>query len=522
MDIPFDAWPFIAFGAVAVLQYMTGLLTYSGDVWIIGFYSALCVTSLSLGYACKQQTDCIFDLKENRNQIGFISNVSLLACVLALAGVCSSVLALAQSLDIWYSMTWIVRGYELRSTGANLAQPNHLALLIVMATASLIYLRAERIIKSSTVFYLLYGVYCVGLALSESRAGLIGMVVLLLWCLLGRKMLKFLPPLWCLALMICMALLAHISWPNIFNALFFIATSSQDTASQSDLRLVVWPQLLNALTLQPWFGYGVLQVAPAHNIVAHHYNISQAFTYSHNMIVDALLWLGIPLGLFLFATVLIYLSRCIYKAQTSLDWYAIAMILGLLVSSQFEFQYTYAFFLAPVLFCWGASLAQSLRTSNTQPLISLSLKSASVLLVCTSVAIGFSAWEYFEQEQDIQLARLASVGVNRTLEIHEPPKTFMLNQLSELANSSRIKITPELPVEQLQRLKNIALRYPWTATQYRYALALALRGDMAEAERQMLVMRAYYGHDLYVKVMEQLNLQLEKNNTGRRLPIRPK
>ena len=529
VEIPFHVWPFVVFGIVAVLHYWSGLITYSGDIWVIFFYVALCLTCVSLGYACKDTPDCTFRTTDSRSLIDPISNVKLLACVVAFSGVCSAVLALVQILDTWHSVTWVVRGYELRSMGGNLAQPNHLALLFVMATASLIYLRVEKIIISNTIFYLLFGFYCVGLTLSESRAGLIGMVVLLIWSYLGRKSLKFLLPPWHPVLMIFIILLAHVSWPTIFNYLSpAVQNPNFDLQSgirfdlQSDLRLVIWPQLLTALTLQPWAGWGILQVAPAQNAVASNYTLSQAFTYSHNIVLDSLIWLGIPLGLVFASIVLAYISRRMYKAQTPLDWYCLAMILSLLVSSQFEFQYAYAFFLAPVLFCWGASLAQSALTSKNQTFINLRLKTASFLLICLSAAMVFSAWEYLEQEQDIQFARLASVGISRTLEIYRPPQAFMLNQLGELANSSRIKITSELSVHQLQRLKNIALRYPWTATQYRYALALALRGEVVEAERQMLVMRAYYGHDLYAKVVEKLNLQLKNSNVNAMLPIRSK
>jgi hypothetical protein len=47
------------------------------------------------------------------------------------------------------------------------------------------------------------------------------------------------------------------------------------------------------------------------------------------------------------------------------------------------------------------------------------------------------------------------------------------------------------------------LRYPWLATQYRYAVALALNGQPQEAIRQLQVIRAQRGDRLYQRVRTQ-------------------
>jgi len=46
----------------------------------------------------------------------------------------------------------------------------------------------------------------------------------------------------------------------------------------------------------------------------------------------------------------------------------------------------------------------------------------------------------------------------------------------------------------------VALRFPWPATQNRYALSLALNGNPAEALRQMKVMRALHGEANYLQI----------------------
>jgi hypothetical protein len=59
-----------------------------------------------------------------------------------------------------------------------------------------------------------------------------------------------------------------------------------------------------------------------------------------------------------------------------------------------------------------------------------------------------------------------------------------------------------MPKEDIELTKTVALRYPWPATQNRYALALALNGNSAEATRQLRVMRAQHGERAYAKIKD--------------------
>ncbi|MBK7313053.1 MAG: hypothetical protein IPI80_04405 [Burkholderiales bacterium] len=45
----------------------------------------------------------------------------------------------------------------------------------------------------------------------------------------------------------------------------------------------------------------------------------------------------------------------------------------------------------------------------------------------------------------------------------------------------RVTPRPGMPEQEIELVKIVASRYPWPATQNRYALALALNGNPAEA-----------------------------------------
>ena len=66
----------------------------------------------------------------------------------------------------------------------------------------------------------------------------------------------------------------------------------------------------------------------------------------------------------------------------------------------------------------------------------------------------------------------------------------------------RIVPKPGMGSEELELSKKVALRYPWTATQNRYALSLALNGYPDEAVRQLRVMRALHGEKAYQRLKE--------------------
>ena len=72
------------------------------------------------------------------------SPVTALALALVVAGVASTVVALAQTFELWEGSQWIARMPGLQRHGGNLSQPNHLATLLMMALASVVFLHESK------------------------------------------------------------------------------------------------------------------------------------------------------------------------------------------------------------------------------------------------------------------------------------------------------------------------------------------------------------------------------------------
>jgi O-antigen ligase len=489
--LPVAALPFIGLALVAALQQATGLIIFWGDVWVIWFYTALCLYCLTLGFAAASPS------AQLRATAYASAPFTLLAFALLLSALASTVIAFAQVFSLWENSEWIARMPELRRPGSNLAQPNHLATLLVMALASLIFLYESRKLGgvASASILILLGI---GLAATESRTGLLGVFVLLLWWLAKRRNFGSKTPAWVAGVVGGGFALSFWAWPALMNSTLLSYQAGANTTSS--LRIEVWQQLLEAVALRPWWGWGIHEVAKAHNAVAHSYAVSLPLTYSHSIVLDLALWVGLPLTGVLVLLTGVWLWRRVRATKQLLPWCGLAVALPLAVHSMLEFPFAYAYFLAPVMFALGAMEA----SLGVKPLLRMSIKPVGALLLVTTAVLAWSVVEYLEIEEDFRVARFESLRIGSPPPGHQRPKVILYTQLGVLLDDARITPTPNMSTEALQLVKNAALHYPWSATQYRYAVALALNGNPVEAARQLQVMRHMWGEKLYEGVKKQI------------------
>lgn len=490
--VPVAALPVIGLALVAALQRASGLMTFWGDVWVIWFYMALCVTCLILGFAAASAS------AQPRATTDTSAPLTLLAFALLLGAFASTVIALAQVFSVWEHSEWIVPMPVLRRPGANLAQSNHLATLLVMGVASLLFLYESRKLGriASSLILLFLGI---GLTATESRTGLLGSFALLLWWLAKRRHIGSTTPAWVAGVAGAGFALSFWAWPTLLNSMLLSYQAGVDTTS--NMRLYLWQQLLEAVSLKPWLGWGIHEVAQAHNAVAHSYSVSSPLTYSHNIVLDLALWLGLPLATVLLIVTAIWLWRCARAAKQLLPWYGLAVVLPLALHSMLEYPFAYAYFLAPVMFALGAVEA----SLGARALLRMGIKPVAALLLVITAVLAWSVVEYLEIEEDFRVARFESLRIGSPPPGHQRPKVILYTQLGLLLDDARITPSPNMSAEAMQLVKNAALHYPWSATQYRYAVALALNGNPVEAARQLQVMRRLWGEKLYGGVKKQIN-----------------
>ncbi len=504
--LPWAAMPFIGLAGVGTLQHATGLIFFWGDVWTLWFYMVLCIACLIIGFAAASP------FSQARSCVAIDVPFTLLAFVLLFGALASTAIALAQVFSLWEHSGWIERMPDLRRPGGNLAQPNHLATLLVMGMASLVFLYQSRKFGAIASGLLVF-VLCAGIAATESRTGALSLLILLGWWLFKRRVCADSPPAWvgvgCGFVFVAM----FLSWPLLLNSMLLSDQAAVNTTSS--LRLEVWRQLLEAIALKPWLGWGIHEVAQAHNAVAHSYAVSSPFSYSHNLLLDLALWVGVPLMALAALMTGIWLWRRIKLVNDLLPWYGLAVALPLAVHSMLEYPFAYAYFLVPVMFALGATEA----SLGVKPLVRMSIKPVSIFLLLTTAVLAWSVVEYLEIEEDFRVARFEALRIGSPPPKHQPPKVILFDQLAVLLDDARIRPTPNMSPEAMQTVKDAALHYPWSATQYRYALALALNGNQVEAARQFQVMRHLWGEKAYTGFKKQIENAAEQYSELRQMNL---
>jgi len=469
---------------LAVVQSIGGVLTFVGDALVIALYLFLVAMSWMLGYvpSSKAEWGEASELLEH------------LARLLLSVALVSAILAFVQVLDVWAGVGWVSRMPQLRRPGANLGQPNHLATLLIMGFASLLYLYESRRLTAWTAT-LLFTVVALALAATESRTGLLNLVLLGLWWAVGRRRVGFRVHATALMVAGLAALGMFWAWPQLMSTSGQYAPGAEFNTS-AGLRLVVWPQLIEAVLQHPWLGWGLREVSKAHNAVAHAYAVSEPFTYAHNIVLDLAVGVGLPLTALLVAMSSVWLWRRLRAVRNIHTWYCVAAVLPVAVHSMLEFPFAYAYFLAPAMFLLGVLDG----ATGGKAVGRIGVKPAAVVLLMVSLVGAWTVVEYFKVEEDFRIVRFESLRLGKTPQDYERPHIYLLTQLDALLKGGRIVPAPGMSSEQQELARKVAMRYPWPATQSRYALSLALNGQAAEALRQLQVIRALHGKQIYTEI----------------------
>lgn len=475
-----------ALGLVAALQAVTGMMMYPGDTLVLGLYLCLGIASAIRGHAdgLKQASDTHHPLD---------------ACAwsLAAAALLSSAIALVQILDVWEQVGVIVRLPWARRAGGNLAQPNHLGSLLLLGVASMLYLRERKLLSNVT---LLLGTCVLALAIAstESRTALLGTMALGIWSATGSVRHTLQTPRTVLLAVVALGCGFFLAWPALMGYLGYFASGST-LNTHPGLRLVVWSQLLEAALQKPWWGWGLRQVATAHNAVASDYIASEPFSYAHNLFIEMAVGMGLPLAILFSLAILRWAWRNIRASKSLPQWYCILILIILGIHSMLEFPYAYAYFLVPAFY--AAGMLDSMREEVARtPLSNL------WFMPLIAIALIIGAWsipEYLAAEEDFRTARFEALRIGTTPIDYRPPEIYLFDQLKGLLVATRANPTPSMLRSEIDALHKAAMRYPWPITQHRYALALALNGDPTEALRQLQVIRAQHGERIYQQIVEK-------------------
>ncbi len=442
-------------------QWASGLIRFGGDAWMVLLYLLAFALALAAGGSLMDG-----DARTQQRRIHG------LALCLVLAAVGSVGIAFAQ----WtQTLSMGIYGIDLKPGGrpfGNLAQPNHLCTAAFMGLGALLALyEAGRIgrvgLAAGAAFLLL------GMVSSGSRTGWLQLATGLLVFLALRKRCRLrLHPAAAVAGLLVFAALS-LAWPALNEASGLTGSRSLESATHEGLRIPLWLAMIDALSQRPWTGYGWQQMVHAQWAVAlDHASIQRHFEHSHSLVLDLLVWAGLPLGGLLVGLLALALLRPLatWRDPQTLGLYI--GVLGLFVHGLLEYPHTYAYFLIPAGLVIGISHARNAAGAATATGWRWSL----VLAPPFALALAITASDYLQAEENHRTLRLetARIGVSR---IETPaPKLPVLTQLEAFLGFARVEARAGMSAPELQWFRDVAMRFAYPPSMLRLAVAEGLNG----------------------------------------------
>jgi O-antigen ligase len=460
-------WAAIACATCAVIpagQWAAGLIAYRADALISMLYL------LGAGLAVAMGSRAVQVWGSDRPLAAF-------AWTLVIAGLASTWLALYQWLQLDYMGLYTTTLPPGGRAGANLNQPNLLATLLMLCVAAVAVLRAQDRL-SAPVAILLLAVYSFGLAMTQSRTGGAEALVLAGWLLIKRRSLPARlgpgPVLLSTALLLAMIPL----WAFTRDALGSEAGRSLVEVLSGGTRSIHWASMADAILRRPWTGYGWNQVVLAQFDVAPAHAASlETISYSHNGVLDLLVWNGIPLGLVLVLSIVGWGWVVVRRTVGVSSVLALGMVATVVLHALLEYPLHYSFFLLPIgMLAGGLCTALMPRAASR---VGRGWTLAVMMLVGAGVVV--LTRDYSGLEADFRAIRLeqARVGLEHGTQPLSQP--WMLDHLAAYLRFSRNREHEGMSDAELAEMRTVVRRFPSGPNLVRYASALMLNRQPQQA-----------------------------------------
>lgn len=475
-DIPVLALAAWLIALVPLIQLGFGQIVFSGDAIMASLYLS------GFGFAVLTGARYV----GRPGQAPALADLAALWVALVLAGVVSMGIAVHQWLDLKLLGVLLVEMPPRSRVFANLAQPNHFATFLLMGITGLIFLYESGKVRAPVALMTCL-IFVFGLVMTGSRSAMLAVLGFWVLYLIPGRRCK-LRTTWTAAIGVTAfyALMVFV-WPDI-NQLLLLDESDGDLANPlrlaAGVRVVYWNSMLDAIHRAPWAGYGWGQISFAQQAVALSYPATLTFfESSHNLLIDLMLWNGLPVGLAFIGVVGTWLVWQFRTVNDALSWCLLLATGFVLNHAMLEYPLSYAYFLLPAGLWMGALSARE----NRWPLVVRLPAGGRVVpvitaLIATVTASVFAAvsWEYPTFEDDWRTMRFEEQRIGEHAN-YVPPQAVLLTQLGELLKFIRTKATPGMSQQQLQWMRSVSMRYGYSSALYSYAVAAGLNNQAADA-----------------------------------------
>lgn len=463
-----------ALAGVPMLQWLGGMIPFLGD--------ALLCTLFLVAFAM-----CVVAAKSMTDAQGDNLQMALIAAVLV-GAIASTGIGLVQWLQLgdFSQIEFLPAGGRVY---ANITQPNSLASLLALGIVGLLWLYETRRIGGACLTFAATFLGF-GLVMTQSRTGWIFVLGLALWTLLMRHRLALQTSGRAVAGALALFVVATLLWQplNLLLDQSLVEATSQRVSS-AGTRPMNWLTLLDALWRAPWLGYGWFQVSVAQQVaVLDHPAQHEWLTYSHNGLIDLLIYNGIPIGLALCAAIAWWVSSRFQRCRDVNSWALLAGVGALLIHAMLEFPLAYAYFLLPLGLMIGIIESRYVGPPPRKAVFAIPRPVFALLL---ATVLGMLTWiwiEYLQIEDAARRVRLKEAGYIANGEAPSVPDVRLLDNQREFL---WFRLTPAregMTTQELDMMRTVSQRFAPPAAMLRYALAAGLNGREAEASRTLEVL----------------------------------
>ncbi len=476
-------WLLALFLTIPTVQLLAGQILYFSNALLCTAYILFFWVMIVAGYNLAQQQ-------------GRVKVFELFSATVIVIGLLSCVIAILQWLQLntaFYPYMNILKGNR---PYANFAQPNNLATFLTLGLFGVLYFYEKRI-APSLILVPITLIFMLTIALTQSRTAWVVCLFTLGYLAIKQfgqaKRFGFLKLLaWVVVFIGTIFVLPYL------NQLIEIVSPQQVTetvsvierASSGYLRIDMWNQALVAITQHPWIGYGWNQTGMAQIAAFDLYPSHEWYKSAHNVILDLLIWNGIPLGgliLLYFAGWLYWLNKGVRDAESVV---ATLMVCAILIHSMLEYPIHYAYFLLPMGFLLGFIQSQykDLPEFNLKPTIVYGFTILSLVVL----AMVYRDYDLYKQ-QSILVNKKQPLTVEQQQVLDQ--KLWVLTQFNDRIWWIGLNPTTKLSDAELEHIglmvANLASRYDID----KYAQVLAYNGKVKEAEHQLWILKTLHGLD---------------------------
>ena len=465
---------------VPVMQFFFGLVLRGSDAFLSSVYVLVFCLAFSVGAGCSGL----------RGEL-----VKYFSFCVVLSALLSAGIAIRQWLGLVGGGDFELGLVGLRSY-ANLGQPNHLATLLMMGLCGCLYLHLcghlARGVGAVAVFLLLFA-----LVLTQSRTPWLSGFAVVVFFVISRSERASEFGFRGALLSYLLYWLLVVSLPFL-SSLTDVSVVDPVARASADARFDLWRQMFQILKENWLFGVGWGQIGISQVAISFSFPMGGWAEYSHNVVLDLLLWNGVCFGGLVVLVCFIWVVRLGLKEHDAEGVVAILMVGVILTHGMLEFPLAYLYFLIPLGLSLGVAVA---------PYVSNCLVGSRIVLGGALILLGgviFVGWEYLKVEQEELARRVSAAGVVGFESVYEKDELFFLSGLSEVQSFKRIDPGQNFTSEERVRLWGVVERYPQLSNIYRYAVIARSNGDSEGATKALALIKVFYGEANYWSAMEEL------------------